>query len=337
MPVYNAEKYLKSAIDSILNQTYKNFELIIINDGSTDNSRAIVSSYRNERIKIIDNEKNRGLIFSLNKGIDSVSGKYIARMDADDISLPTRLEKQVWFLEQNTDVALLCSSGFFLDENGEEKGIYNFPVTSQLLYSYLFFANPIIHSSVIVKTEVLRKFKYNKDYYLAEDYFLWSQISREFKVANISEPLVKYRVHEDCISIQKKEEQEECVKRILAFNLSNLGLNEISPYAKEMHYNLLYYQNNSGTISLEELWQIHKWIKRLINQNKKMKVYDIRFFISELETRWSSLFNLNVSSRHGIKVIPLIFLSLSRKSAINTKIRFAFRCFKQEIAAWVTR
>ena len=103
MPVYNSEKYLREAIKSILNQTFTNFELIIINDGSTDNSLKIIKSFKDNRIKIIKNKGNLGLIKTLNKGIDLAQGKYIARMDADDIAMPKRLEKQIAFFNENPD------------------------------------------------------------------------------------------------------------------------------------------------------------------------------------------------------------------------------------------
>ena len=116
MSVYNGEEYLRIAIDGILNQTYNDFEFIIINDGSTDQSRNIICSYTDKRIKLIDNDKNNGLIYSLNKGIENASGKYIARMDADDISLPTRLQKQFDYLESNKHFALVGSSAILIDE-----------------------------------------------------------------------------------------------------------------------------------------------------------------------------------------------------------------------------
>lgn len=331
MSVYNAEEYLRIAIESILNQTYTDFEFIIINDGSTDQSKAIINSYKDKRIKLIDNVKNSGLVFSLNKGIDSAAGEYIARMDADDISLPERFEKQIEFLNKETDVALVSSSGTYIDENGIDKKYLEFPVSAHLIFTYLFFGNPIIHTSVFIKTDVLRKYKYKKDYYLAEDYFLWSQIAKDHKVANIPEPLVKYRFHESSISLQKKFEQEECVKKVLVYHLSNIGLNDLPEETKNLHYKLLNYKFDSQTIAIKEIWQAHRWLKILIYQNNKTKVYDIQFFKSKIKTTWVSCFNFSYSFKYGIKAIPFVFVFLNRKEKAKVKARFVYNCIKAEL------
>ena len=124
MPVYNASLFLREAIESILNQTYKNFEFIIINDGSTDSSLQIIESFKDPRIKLVNNERNLGIIKTRNKGLQLAKGKYIANMDADDISLPTRLEKQFTFLEKNPDVAVIASKLVLINQNNDEIGIW---------------------------------------------------------------------------------------------------------------------------------------------------------------------------------------------------------------------
>jgi glycosyltransferase involved in cell wall biosynthesis len=331
MSVYNGEKYLKTAIESILNQTYTDFEFIIINDGSTDQSRDIICSYSDNRIRLFDNIINRGLIYSLNKGIEYSLGNVIARMDADDISLPTRFERQINFFNQNPDVSLVGSTAIYVDENGVEKSVREFSVPSNLIYSHLFFGNPFIHSSVIIKKNVFTKYKYNKDFYLAEDYYLWSQIAKEYKVANISEPLVKYRHHDYSISLQKKIEQEECVKKVFDYHLSNILLNNLPEKIKDLHYKLLNYKYDSKTISLKEIRQIHRWIKKLIYQNNKLKVYDVQYFNSKLKTCWTTCFNFSSSFHYGIKAIPLILLFLNRKEKTKVRIRFVYNCIKEEL------
>src|SRR5215218_8009066 len=113
LPVYNGEAYLQEAVDSILAQTFTDFELLIINDGSTDDSERIIDSYKDSRVKHLKNEQNRGLIFSLNRGVEAAKGAYIARMDADDVALPERLEKQMQYLKQNKEVGILsCTVSF---------------------------------------------------------------------------------------------------------------------------------------------------------------------------------------------------------------------------------
>ena len=138
MPVYNAELYLKRAIESILNQTYKNIEFLIINDGSTDNSLAIIKSYSDKRIVLIENDKNSGLIYSLNIGLKKASGKYIARMDADDISYPTRIQKQCAFMENHNEIGIL---GTFIQKENKFKNYSNPNLTSNELKARLIFNN----------------------------------------------------------------------------------------------------------------------------------------------------------------------------------------------------
>ncbi|MDR0427020.1 MAG: glycosyltransferase [Dysgonamonadaceae bacterium] len=158
MPVFNAEKYLNTAIDSILNQTYPDFELVIINDGSTDQSEQIILSYKDERISYHINPANEGLVNTLNKGIAFCSGKYIARMDADDISLPGRFEKQIRFLEKNPDVVMVGGYMDKINEKGKRKTKYNKAVPNHLIKDRLFFGNYFAHSSMMIRKDILKEF-----------------------------------------------------------------------------------------------------------------------------------------------------------------------------------
>ncbi|HGF9542707.1 TPA: glycosyltransferase family 2 protein, partial [Acinetobacter baumannii] len=127
LPAYNAELYLKEAIDSVLSQTFTDFELIILNDGSIDRTEEIILSYNDSRIVYVKNEKNLGLIGTLNKGINLAKGKYIARMDADDICLPERFKKQVDFLEKNNEIDLIGTNAIKINNNGDRIGVINMP------------------------------------------------------------------------------------------------------------------------------------------------------------------------------------------------------------------
>ena len=163
MSVYNGERYLHEAIESILNQTFTDFEFLIINDGSTDSTRDIITSYTDSRIRLIDNEQNIGLTKSLNKGIDLARGKYIARMDADDISMPERLEVQYNFLEKNIEYSLVSSGAYLIDENNNQIGELYRPYNYEMILGYIFFFNPIIHPSVLFeKKEIIECGKYNE-------------------------------------------------------------------------------------------------------------------------------------------------------------------------------
>lgn len=194
LPVYNAEKYIKDSVNSILKQDYINFELIILNDGSTDNSLAIINSVSDSRISVFSHA-NIGLAATLNKGIELAKGKYIARQDNDDISLPQRLSKQVEFLEKHPEVALVGTWCEIINENGNPNGkFHKHPINNIALKFFLLFDNPFVHSSVMFRKDAIVSVgSYNTDTSFFEDYNLWSRVARLYKIANIPEILLKYR------------------------------------------------------------------------------------------------------------------------------------------------
>lgn len=210
MSVYNGQKYLKEAIESILNQTFKDFEFLIINDGSTDKTPEILEKYKRQdrRIKIINNAKNIGLTKSLNKGINIARGEYIARMDADDISLPERLEKQINFLDSHSEIGLLGAAYFEINEKGEIIGKKIFPVSDQELRKRLIRFNPFFHASIMIRKKILNEVGgYNEEIKRAQDYELWFRIAKKTKIANLPEPLMKRRYTKENISVKNENEQ----------------------------------------------------------------------------------------------------------------------------------
>lgn len=194
LPVYNAGKFLHESIESILNQTFSDFELIIINDGSKDNSKEIINSFKDTRIVFIDQE-NIGLAASLNKGLGLAKGKFIVRQDNDDISLPQRFEKQLIYFEKNPKVELLGTAAEIVDELGRPTGRFHRHSSDSLTLKFaLLFNNPYVHSSVMFRKNVIeRTGVYSTDNSVFEDYDLWSRIARIAEVSNLEECLVKYR------------------------------------------------------------------------------------------------------------------------------------------------
>lgn len=207
MSVYNEEKHLRLAIDSILEQSFSDFEFIIIDDCSTDNSRKILSDYEDmDRVKIQFNQENKGITKNLNKGIQVSDGKFIARQDADDISSPERLEKQVSFLSDNEGVGLIGSNVTYIDDNGNEIGYRDFlsaPAIDDLRSNGQF-----IHGSIMIRKKVINTvgiydelFEYSQDY----EYIL--RVANEFKCRNLQERLYKYRKSDDRIGANFGNEQ----------------------------------------------------------------------------------------------------------------------------------
>jgi len=198
MPVFNGELYIREAIDSILKQTYTHFEFLIINDGSTDRTVEIIKSYNDSRIKQINNKENIGLTKSLNIGLKLAKGKYIARMDADDISSPLRLEKQIQFLEHNTHVGLVGSWFKIIDKDVTVKTLSD----PEEIHVQLLFKNPIAHPTTMYRKKLLTDYNlsYNTAFNTSQDNDLWYRFSKVTKLCNLPEVLVYYRKHENQIS-----------------------------------------------------------------------------------------------------------------------------------------
>lgn len=287
LPVYNAQTYLKEAIESILNQSFQDFELIIINDGSTDKSDEIICSFNDNRIVYVKNETNLKLIETLNKGIKLCKGKYIARMDADDISMPQRLERQYQFMESNPAVGLCGSWAKVINEKGEETGkIKNFTHNKDLKI-HLLFSVPFVHPSVMMKAELLKEEPYAIQFSHAEDYDLWCRLSRKTQMANIPEFLFQYRWHSTNISQIENPAQisvkEEIIKRELKF--LELSPNESELKAHQASFKL-YFLGKKNTTPIIDFSFVKSWYNRLIAANKQYKIYDQSRFSAYIWIRW---------------------------------------------------
>jgi len=203
MSVYNAEKYLHEAIESILNQTFTEFEFIIVNDGSTDTSLKIIESYKDERIVII-NQKNTGLPKALNKGIDKSKSNFIARMDADDISLSERLERQYAFLMGNPGCVIVGSNAILIDMNGN----YIYTTSNKTSDNEIKKGLPdtsLLHPSVMFKKNIFYSAgKYCESMLKGQDYVLFNRMAKFGEFYNIKEPLIKYRAVPTANSVKKK-------------------------------------------------------------------------------------------------------------------------------------
>jgi glycosyltransferase involved in cell wall biosynthesis len=222
MPVYNGEEFLKSAIESILNQTFIAFELIIINDGSTDESEAIMLSFSDKRILYINHVKNKGLVAALNTGISAASGKYIARMDQDDICLPNRIAAQYEFMEQHANVVLL---GTQLQVVGEKNSSQMYSKSDELKTS-LLIGTSFAHPTVMIRksTIVQHNLKYDEAYLHAEDYGFWSQICQYGDIQNLNEVGIQYRKHPKQYTRVYSEQMRQTTRRIRKDYATHLGL-----------------------------------------------------------------------------------------------------------------
>lgn len=213
MPAYNTEKYISEAIDSILNQTYKNFEFFIIDDCSTDRTAEIIKAYEDARIIYIHSEKNYGIVYSLNKCINLANGKYIARMDSDDISLPERLREQVEYMELNPNVSIIGTAFRYSDT----KEVINHPVVDDLIKIQLLNNTAFGHPTVMIRKNDLinNNLIYDHSFLHAEDYELWTRMSEKgLKMANLPGVGLIYRRHNAQISSSKQKQQSLLTENI---------------------------------------------------------------------------------------------------------------------------
>ena len=277
MPVYNGETYLKEAIDSILSQSFQQFELLIINDGSTDTSLSIINSYKDPRIRLDDNGHNRGIIYSLNKGLSLAQGKYIARMDCDDIALPLRLEKQFNYMESNPEIGICGTSFKAFDELTGWNNKVKFPMKDEAIRAFMFIQSPFCHPSVMIRKEIIDNFslQYPSNWHCAEDYGLWVELMRYTKGHNMPEILLKYRYHN---SSETKKSEKQPLKR-------NKTTGDIRKY----------YLNIQGLFPDKNILNIYnQFVDRSLPCNftweeQEKLTYFIQIIISDLKKRSTSL------------------------------------------------
>lgn len=195
MPVFNGEKFVQESVESILNQTFTDFEFIIIDDGSTDITAAVLDLFTDSRIVRINHKKNEGLVKSLNDGINQARGEYIARMDADDISLPNRFALQYKYLQDHHGIGALGGNFSLVGADGQHIRDINHPLTSKLINWKMCFENPIQHPTVMMRRDILKKLDGYRDFKASEDYDLWQRMSETTLIGNINQKILNYRHH----------------------------------------------------------------------------------------------------------------------------------------------
>lgn len=284
MPVYNAEKYLNEAIDSILNQTFSDFEFVIINDGSNDRSEDIILSYKDSRIKYFKNEVNLKLIKTLNRGLDLVSGKYIARMDADDISELNRFQSQFDFMEDNLDVGIV-GSGFinFKDISTEISRVLYKPTHNEICFNQLYQIH-LSHGTCMIRTEILRSnsLNFSLEYEHAEDFELFTRMSSFTKLANIQAYLYRVRHHEHEVSKMYADIQTQNSYKLIKRGFEKIGY-LISNH--EIEDFILLNQYEYAKI-VTDCAQLQSFLEKLILENSRTKNLDINYFSNRLKFLW---------------------------------------------------
>ena len=309
MSVHNEPKsYINTSIQSIRNQSYNNIEIILINDASNEETTNYLISLAetDKRIKLIHNSENLGLTRSLNEGLKLCNGEFIARMDADDYSLPTRIERQVKFLLKNHQIDILGTGVVSFGS----KVMYMSPLygaNPDEIQNYLFFSSGLCHPSVMIKKEFINKYNltYNNEIKKAQDYDLWERASVYGNLAVISKVLLFYRMHESQISFKNSSEQEETSESIKIRRLKRIN---ITPNLTELNAHKAL-NNAPVKVQIED---IESWIAKLLSASQ----YYTKINISKLKKdlfRRLTLYKLkNKEKLNNFDFLNIIYISYNR-------------------------
>jgi glycosyltransferase involved in cell wall biosynthesis len=284
MAAYNAAAYLRAAIESVLHQSFGDFEFIIVDDGSTDATAGIVGSYDDRRILVLRNPENLGLIASLNRGLNQARGEFIARMDADDESLAQRFEKQLRFLDEHPEVGL-CGTAF--DTMGDRSERWPVVHEPARLKCQLLFDTGISHPTVMFRRELMLRhgLYYDPAYRHAEDYELWARFAEVTEIANVPAVLLKYRLHPQSISHTNRDYQRQLSDGIRRRMLDRLG---VSADEREMRIHTTLMRGAPHTLALD-VDEAEAWLVRMLRANRRSRYCDQGALSSLLYELWFML------------------------------------------------
>lgn len=278
MSAYNAEKFIANSIESILNQTLQEFELIIIDDASTDSTLKIIESYTDSRIIVLKNDFNKGQSTNLNKAIDMTRGKYVAKADADDICMPNRLEVQVKYLEEHPDISLISS---YMNSFGDEIVQFRPLLHDDDIRIRLLFKSVLPHPGFMMRLSDINKanIRYNNQFKYAQDYDFQARASDQLKLAVIPRVLIKYRIHGEQISVAKQDEQKYYANQVRVYQLKRLGIHLKEQYISK--YEIILYKKNA--LSIKE-WNLILFVfDQILKRNSLIKMYNEKRLKNEIK------------------------------------------------------
>lgn len=299
MAAYNAGNYISDAIKSILNQTFSDFELLIVNDGSTDQTVQVIEEFNDPRIRLVHNDKNRGLTYTRNVALTEARGVYIAILDSDDIAVKNRLELQYNFFEQHPDYALCGGHGLFINQTGETVSGTDLvvPIGAEKIKMTLLFENTFVNSSVMYKTTVLKELNGYQDYSPAEDYELFIRMAENYPVWNLNEILVKYRIHENNISSLKKDIAREKLEAIKCKQLEYLNIPAHNSFGKIL-FSILMGDYKSFSFS-----EYLAFFIQLKSTNRKLQKYQVTEFEALLFEKWFATIYIKKAKMNALALL----------------------------------
>lgn len=320
MPVYNAGEDLVAAMKSILNQTFSDFEFLIVNDGSKDNSLEIIQSFDDKRIVLINNEVNKGLIASLNIGLENCKGEFIVRMDQDDISLPTRIEKQVKFMDEHPEYGLIGSWFEDFGENIESKLVKYSSDDTQIRIRHLYQTH-ISHPTAVIRTSVIRKhqLRFDPEFVHGEDYEFWVKTSAFCKLSNFPELLVLKRDHPRNITNQFASTMQATCAKVKQKQFHQMGLDlttdEVNLYTR--------FADSEWNFDSYEMKTLTHLLERIQSANEKSSFIPKDVYSQYLSSKFFHLcYNNKSIGKQGWEMFFASSLSKNYKISLSEKAKF---------------
>ena len=282
MPVYNAAPYVQASILSILSQTFTDFELLVFNDGSTDASGDVIDAITDTRITLINVAKNCGYVAHLNAGLAMARGKYIARMDADDIALPNRFARQISLLENHPEIGLCGTAYQTFDAQDTTVAV---PLSDAEIRGAMLWYNPVGHPTVMFRRELIERhgLRYDPEYMPAEDYKLWYDLSLVTQLQNLPEVLLRYRVHAHQISAYMNGTQRANADKVRVLQLLDKGF-RLTPTEQKLYCQLIHRTSLPQTSLELRRWLAVMW--KIKHENQRLRAYEDHWFDSLFEQAW---------------------------------------------------
>jgi glycosyltransferase involved in cell wall biosynthesis len=325
MPVYNGENYLREAMESILAQTFPDFEFLIINDGSLDKSEEIILSYSDSRIRYVKNPVNLKLIATLNIGFNLAQGKYVARADADDINYLDRLREQYDFMEEHPEIGLSGTGIELFGENMPGKTVLYSADHNTIRLKHLYQIH-LSHGTAIFRMDVIRSHNlfFDASYSHAEDYELWTRFSRVSKLANIEKPLYKVRHHEDEVSKLYASAQQQNSLRVKQREFMEMGL-ELSEKEIELFTMVSQHEYKQDTLFVKAVKNL---LQRMVEANDRTGFIEVEFFKKSMGQFWlNTVYNCTSLGLFSFRQFYLSGLSTYRSLTISERSKFFLRAF----------
>ncbi len=286
MPAYNREHYVAGAVESVLAQSYRDFELLVIDDGSSDATASIVAGYDDPRLRLVRNERNLGIPHTRNLGMRLARGEYVAMLDTDDLARPSRLKRQVCFLDRRPEVAAVGSWAWRIDAKGRRRWLLKRPVRARDVRARLLFRGCLRTPSVMARRAVLERYPFRSDFPVCSDSEVWTRVALDHACANLPLPLISYRIHGDAITKSRRDAVREAKSRVTADQLDRLGA-RFDERDLALHFELR--KPRDFVPDAAYLDWAAEWLSRLHAANARQQLYPDPEFGRAVAERWVAL------------------------------------------------